>query len=115
VQSQEELAWLRDFREGDSPRQVAWKAYARGAPLLVREYRGTAAAERDFDYSTLAHLDPEARLSQLCKWVVDAERRGEGWTLRLPTAPAYKGVGLAHRDQCLHQLAMFGFSSDMPS
>ena len=29
---------LRPFRDGDSPRQVAWKAYAREAPLLVKEY-----------------------------------------------------------------------------
>jgi uncharacterized protein (DUF58 family) len=106
VQNPDELAWLRDFREGDSPRQVAWKAYARGAPLLVREYRGTAAAERDFDYAALSRLDTEGRLSQLCKWVLDAARRNESWTLRMPSSTPRKGFGQSHRDQCLRQLAL---------
>jgi hypothetical protein len=105
---QDELAWLRDFREGDSPRQVAWKAYARGAPLLVREYRGLAAAARDFDYATLDPLPTEERLSQLCRWVCDAAGCDEGWVLRLPGQPPIEGNGNAHRELCLTRLALFG-------
>ncbi len=40
----DEWSTLRPFRAGDSPRQVAWKAFARGAPLLVKEYTASAAA-----------------------------------------------------------------------
>jgi uncharacterized protein (DUF58 family) len=105
---QDELAWLRDFREGDSPRQIAWKAYARGAPLLVREYRGAAARRREFDFDALAGLDVEARLSQLARWVVDAAQRGENWVLRLPGAEPLDGTGAEHRDRCLARLALFG-------
>jgi uncharacterized protein (DUF58 family) len=114
VQNPDELAWLRDFREGDSPRQVAWKAYARGAPLLVREYRGTAAAERDFDFAALPSLNTEGRLSQLCKWVLDAARRNESWTLRMPSATPSKGFGQSHRDQCLRQLALYDLPGETP-
>ncbi len=103
---QDELAWLRDFRDGDSPRQVAWKAYARGAPLLVREYRGHAAASRDLDFSALTGLDVEARLSQLACWCVEAAARGERWTLRLPGSAALAGAGPHHLQQCLQQLAL---------
>jgi protein-glutamine gamma-glutamyltransferase len=39
----DEWTTLRPFRDGDSPRQVAWKAYARGAPLLVKEYNTSSA------------------------------------------------------------------------
>ena len=105
---QDELAWLRDFRDGDSPRQVAWKAYARGAPLLVREYRGHAAASRDLDFSALAGLDVEARLSQLARWCVEAAARGERWTLRMPACPSLAGAGPDHLEQCLQQLALYG-------
>lgn len=104
----DELAWLRDFREGDSPRQVAWKAYARGAPLLVREYRGATAAARDFSYAALDPLSTEERLSQLCRWVCDAAARNESWTLHLPGLPPLAGSGSAHRDLCLTMLALFG-------
>jgi uncharacterized protein (DUF58 family) len=112
VNSQDELAWLRDFREGDSPRQVAWKAYARGAPLLVREYRGHAAANRDFDFSALQGMDTEVRLSQLARWCVDAAARGERWTLRLPETSPLSGAGADHLTQCLQQLALHGIQGD---
>jgi uncharacterized protein (DUF58 family) len=108
VSSQDELAWLRDFRDGDSPRQVAWKAYARGAPLLVREYRGHASASRDFDFSALRDPDVEVRLSQLARWSVDAASRGEHWTLRLPDSPPLTGTGTAHLEQCLQKLSLHG-------
>lgn len=104
----DELAWLRDFREGDSPRQVAWKAYARGQPLLVREYHGEGALRREFDYEALAGLDVEARLSQLTRWVVEAHARGESWVLRLPGAAPLAGTGSAHMTLCLTQLALHG-------
>jgi uncharacterized protein (DUF58 family) len=108
VTGQEELAWLRDFREGDSPRQVAWKAYARGAPLFVREYRSYATASRDLDFSALHDPDVEARISQLARWVVDAAANRERWTLRLPATPALAGSGADHRERCLQQLALYG-------
>jgi uncharacterized protein (DUF58 family) len=104
-----ELAWLREFRDGDSPRQVAWKAYARGAPLLVREYRGRTMVARDFDFAALADPDTEARLSQLARWCVDAARHGEAWTLRLPGSTPLAGQGEQHLELCLRQLALHGF------
>jgi len=105
---QDELAWLRDFRPGDSPRQIAWKAYARGAPLLVREYRGAAARRRDFDFAALTGLDTEARLSQLTRWIVEAAAHGDSWVLRLPGCAALEGSGVEHRDRCLARLALHG-------
>jgi uncharacterized protein (DUF58 family) len=109
--SLDELAALRPFREGDSPRQVAWKAYARGAPLLVREYQGHAAALREFDFALLPQPDTEARLSQLARWTVDAAAGNQRWMMRLPGAAAMTGAGPEHRRQCLARLAMFGMES----
>lgn len=107
-QGLDELAWLRDFREGDSPRQVAWKAYARGQPLLVREYHGAGAQRREFDYNALAGIDMEARLSQLTRWVLDAAARGEGWVLSLPGSAPMAGEGRDHLTRCLTRLALHG-------
>jgi uncharacterized protein (DUF58 family) len=104
----DELAWLRDFREGDSPRQVAWKAYARGQPLLVREYHGEGALRRDFDFDALTGMDVEARLSQLTRWMVEAHARGESWVLHLPGAPPLAGGGSEHLALCLARLALYG-------
>lgn len=103
----DELTWLRPFREGDSPRQVAWKAYAREMPLLVREYRGNAQTSRDFDFDTLPDLATEERLSQLCAWTLGAAARGERFRLRLPGHAPLEGQGPEHRARCLAQLARF--------
>jgi uncharacterized protein (DUF58 family) len=87
---------------------VAWKAYARGAPLLVREYHGEGAQRREFDFEALRGLNTEARLSQLASWIVAAHARGESWVLRLPGSPPLAGSGAAHRATCLARLALFG-------
>jgi uncharacterized protein (DUF58 family) len=109
--SLDELAALRPFREGDSPRQVAWKAFARGAPLLVREYQGHSAALREFDFTLLPQPDTEARLSQLSRWIVDAAAENQRWMMRLPGTAAMTGAGPEHRRQCLARLAMFGMEA----
>lgn len=103
----EEWRGLRPFRDGDSPRQVAWKAYARGLPLLVKEYGGTAADALEFDWTTLDGQDAETRLSQLSRWVVDAETLGGRYGLRLPGRRLPIGRGPAHRAACLDALARF--------
>ena len=104
----EEWMGLRDFRDGDSPRQVAWKAYARGAPLLVKEYRSAGSELRLFDFATLGALDTEARLEQLSRWIVDAEARGERYALAMPSLRIAADHGPEHRHRCLSALATYG-------
>jgi len=104
----DEWAGLRPFRDGDSPRQVDWKAYAREAPLLVKEYAQGESELRMFDFAALAPRDVETRLSQLARWVVDAEARGERYGLVLPAVRLAPDRGPAHRHRCLAALATFG-------
>ena len=104
----DEWLGLRPFRDGDSPRQVDWKAYARDAPLLVKEYSAAGAELRMFDFATLGNLAVEAQLEQLARWIVDAESNGERYGLRLPSHYIKPDRGPQHRHQCLSALAMFG-------
>ncbi|MCC6172276.1 MAG: DUF58 domain-containing protein [Gammaproteobacteria bacterium] len=102
----DELRDLRAFRDGDSPRQVAWKAYARGQPLLVKEYDGGSTESLHFDFDALPGLDTEARLSQLCRWVLDAEARGQRYGLRLPGQELPPDRGPPQLARCLAALAL---------
>jgi uncharacterized protein (DUF58 family) len=106
----DEWLGLRAFRDGDSPHQVAWKAYARGAPLLVKEYCAAAAPERYFDFERLPNLDTERRLEQLAAWIVDAENRGERYALTLPGGKLALDRGAQHRHRCLSALALHGLA-----
>ncbi len=110
----DEWVGLRAFREGDSPRQVDWKAYAREAPLLVKEYRPAGSELRLFDFTQLRDPDPEARLSQLARWVVDAEAHGDRYGIALPGARLAPERGPAHRHRCLAALALFGVEDGSP-
>jgi uncharacterized protein (DUF58 family) len=104
----DEWLGLRPFRDGDSPRQVDWKAYAREAPLLVKEYSAAGAELRMFDFGALGNLQLEAKLEQLARWVVDAEAGGERYGLKLPNSYIKPDRGPEHRHRCLAALARFG-------
>jgi uncharacterized protein (DUF58 family) len=103
----DEWSGLRPFRDGDSPRQVDWKAYARESPLLVKEYAQENSELRLFDFAALTDPDTEARLSQLARWVVDAEAHGERYGLVLPQLRLSPDRGPEHRHRCLAALALF--------
>ena len=82
AQGDEDFAGLRRFQSGDSLRRIAWKAYARGQGLHTKQYAGTDVTSHIFDWQSLAGLDTEARLSQLCRWcstpTIAAKRSGCG-------------------------------------
>ncbi len=104
---EEDFAGLRPFQAGDSLRRVAWKAFARGQGLHTKQFAGTDVVSHVFDYDSLAGLAVEPRLEQLCRWVLDAQERGEAFALRLPGTSIETNVGPAHRERCLNALALF--------
>jgi uncharacterized protein (DUF58 family) len=99
---------FRPWRPGDSPRHVFWKAVARDQALLVKQFGGDRADEVWLDWVTLPDLGTEARLSQLCRWVIDAHRDHQPFGLRLPGCEIAIGSGTLHRQRCLEALARFG-------
>lgn len=103
---EEDFAGLRPFQSGDSLRRVAWKAHARGQGLHTKQYAGTEVVTHVFDWDSLPGLAPELRLSQLCRWVLDAHERGEAYGLRLPGTSIEVNLGTAHRERCLTALAL---------
>lgn len=102
----EEPHHLRDYRVGDPPRQVAWKASARTGKLLVREYEARSDRELWLDWNTLTSLAVEARISRLARWVVEADRINARYTLILPRQTFGPAQGHAHRHACLQALAL---------
>ncbi len=97
---------LREYRAGDGMRQIAWKSSARADRLLVREYEATANRELTLDWFALGKLDHEARIRRLARWVLEAERQGSRYRLRLPHALVGPGTGPEHRHACLRALAL---------
>ncbi len=97
----------RRFDAGDSPRHVDWKAFARGRPMMIKEFNEGAATSILLDWFLLEGLNTEERLSQLAKWVDEAHRRGLQFALRTPQQSFAINSGSLHAQRCLEHLAMF--------
>lgn len=98
---------LRGYRPGDSRRAIAWKPSARRDSLLVREYEQPLGADVVLDWRQLGHLNYEARVSRLARWIDEAERDGRRYRLCLPGQPDIgPDRGAAHRHACQRALAL---------
>jgi len=104
---EEEFAGLREYRPGDSARRVHWKAVAREQGVPVKVFSGGATGVTRLRWQDVRGVDTESRLSQLCRWVVDAEIANLRYGLVLPGVEIAPGRGDAHRHACLEALALF--------
>jgi uncharacterized protein (DUF58 family) len=107
VAGDEEFHMLRAYRPGDAPKLIAWKALAREQELLTKEFSATASSELWLDWEEAYAPGIEARLSVLAQWVIQAERFGQSYGLRLPGVEIAPGRGEPHRARCLEALALF--------
>ncbi|MDZ7751592.1 MAG: DUF58 domain-containing protein [Gammaproteobacteria bacterium] len=114
-EGQEDFSGHRAFHPGDSPRRVNWKAAARDPRLQVKVFQGGGAGDRVLRWTEAGAGDTEARLSQLCRWVLEAEQSGGHYGLELPGASVPPGRGEHHMEQCLARLARFGLEQDATS
>ncbi|MEE4361095.1 MAG: DUF58 domain-containing protein [Pseudomonadales bacterium] len=99
---------LREFRDGDSLKHVAWKAFARGGELRLKEFGGRADRRHWLDFDALPGLDTETRLGRLCARALELEGAGESYGLRLPDRRLDPAQGAGHLDAVLEALALYG-------
>ena len=108
-----EFDGVRAYRRGDPLKLVVWKKAAKslatGTDDLVS--RDAQQAQRHELWLDLAHAalpDHEARISRLTAWVLQADRLGIDYGLRLPALELELApdTGAAHRQRCLEALAL---------
>lgn len=105
----EDFSGLRTHQPADSPRHVAWKAVARGQPLLTKQFTGASTTQVWLDWSELPpYMETEARLSRLTRWLIDAHAQGLAYGLRLPGKEIPLGQGVRQFQDCLEALALHG-------
>lgn len=104
-----DFAGHRRWQPGDSQRRVDWRALARGRPLLVKQFAGSSA-ECLLDWDA-TEGDDETRLSQLARWVLDADAMGWRFGMQLPGRTIPPATGDEQRLSCLRALALFGAES----
>jgi uncharacterized protein (DUF58 family) len=97
---------LREFKPGDSRKQIAWKASARTETLQVREYENAGSDDLALDWRDLQHMGYEQRIEQLCLWVLQADQKQLRYALKLPGKTLPSASGPEHKRQCLEALAL---------
>lgn len=106
-QGHEEFAGLRSYQPGDSLRVVHWKSLPKSQPPMVKQFTETSDQQLWLEWNALPQLDVEARLSQLTRWVIDAEADNRSYGLALPGRRIAPGLGEQHQYECLKALALF--------
>ena len=117
AQSSGEFEGVRGYRRGDPMKLVVWKkaltaltaseqSSSEGGGLIVRDTQQAQQNELWLDFMQAGSGDIERKLSRLCAWVLQAERLGLAYGLRLPAREIKPASGEAHKRQCLEALAL---------
>lgn len=108
ARGEEDFAGLRKYSSSDSPRQIAWKAFARSGDILSKQFAGADTSSQWFDFNEAPGRDIEERLSVLTRWIVDAEYGQRDYGLLIGGYEFPPAHGDAQRQQTLRALALFG-------
>ena len=106
AQSTGEFDGVRAYRRGDPLKLVVWKKAAKADELVSRDTQQVQRYELWLDFAQAGHLDIEHRLSRLAAWVLQADRLGLDYGLRLPGHEIQPASGEAHKRRCLEALAL---------
>ena len=108
IAGDDDFAGLRTYVAGDALPHIAWKAYARGLGLQIKQFTTPVGDALWLNLNDAPETDLESKLSHLTRWVLEAEAQGLRYGLNLPDGVLPAGNGSAHRDACLLRLALFG-------
>lgn len=107
-QGSHDFAGQRPYHPGDSMRHINWRALAREHGMLTKQFTGNQSDLLLLDWQMVENLPLELKLSQLCRWVVEAQQANLRYGINLPGQQIPVGSGLSHYQQCLAALALYG-------
>lgn len=96
---------VRAYRRGDPLKLVVWKKAAKSDELVSRDSLQAQRYELWLDFALAGPPDVEHRLSRLAAWVLQADKLGLDYGLRLPHQQVRPASGEAHKRRCLEALA----------
>ena len=116
-QNSGEFDGIRAYRRGDPMKRVVWKKAVnalnasgpRGGQdsgLVVRDSQQAQRYELWLDLTQAGPLAAEQKLSRLCAWILQADRLGLDYGLRLAALEITPDSGETHKRHCLEALAL---------
>lgn len=105
-QASGETDGVRPYRRGDPLKLIVWKKAARSGELVSRDTSQLQQVQRWLDLQQTGLHSTEQQLQRLCAWVLEADRQGTDYGLRLGGREIPPGQGEDHRRRCLQALAL---------
>ncbi|KZN64393.1 DUF58 domain-containing protein [Pseudoalteromonas luteoviolacea] len=101
----EDFSSLTKYQKGMSKNRISWRHFAKSQELLVKDYEG--------EEQSISHVldffkvegGKETKLSKLCYQVLEADKQGHEFALKLPNAYIKMGSGESHVTRCLEALS----------
>ena len=106
AQTTGEFEGVRAYRRGDPLKLVVWKKAAKADELVSRDTQQAQRHELWLDFAQTGVADTEHKLSRLAAWVLQADKLGLDYGVRLPGQEIPPGEGEAHKRRCLEALAL---------
>lgn len=107
----DEFEGLMRYVPGDAQTRIEWRVYARTGELHTKHFTEPGRSRLWLDFSAWPQRNTEDRLSRLCHWAIELERREQPYGLRIPGARINPAQGEAHLKQVLSALALYPGSS----
>jgi len=98
---------LRQYQAGDSVKHIAWKHYAQADELLLKQFGEPGQDEAWLDWDDFYSGDVELALSHMCYCARDLNKQKRQFGLKLADLKIGIGVGGAHLEKILTELALF--------
>ena len=99
---------LREYRHGDSARDIYWRKAAAGGQLLSKArvlQHSSEAPQGLLDYRLSQAPSHVLKLADLCYWVLRCEHLGQPYGLMLPDTVVAMDCGDVQKNRCLQALA----------
>jgi len=104
----DDFSGFNRYRTGDPIHAIAWKSLAKDNVLRTKQFTSPQGGHLMINWQDVAHIKSlEARLSQLCQWILQAESTNMVYGLTLPNTVINFGHGDMHRHRCLAALARY--------
>ena len=108
---QGDFSHVRTYQRGDSMNHIAWRQMARTGEVMTKEFDGGEGLRQTvLNLQDAKQSELEARLSQLCRWIVDSHQKQLKYALELPNQTINAAQGEVHKEVCLKALAQYGLS-----
>ncbi|MFT6098576.1 MAG: hypothetical protein ACJAYF_001118 [Arenicella sp.] len=110
----EDYAGMKNYQDGDRMRDIHWPSLAKTNKLVSIQYENHSNSSVNLSWFNLPlSLSIEDRLSQLCYWVINAEKNGQRYQLEMPNHTIEFDKGMNHYHACLRVLALWGDNTDV--